>query len=131
MGLTFTVGNPSNAFLEPFAERVRATFDNQFGSRIVLDSDMEPYYSEELGWSGWRLLQERAATALTEERVPSLLSMEAWTGCYLPVDLEPGAYEFEGESTTLAVASLDRLVGELEAVGTALGLPVDPQDCES
>jgi hypothetical protein len=121
MGLTFSVGNPSDAFTEPFAERVRATFDDQFGGKIVLNSDMAPYYSEELGWSGWRLLQERASAVLTAERLPSLLSMEAWCGCYVPIDVEPGAYEFEAESTTLAVASLDRLGEELEAVGASLG----------
>lgn len=65
MGLTFSVGNPVDAFLEPFAERVKNTLASHFGGTIVLDSDEEPYFSEELAWSGWRLLQEKAVQAVT------------------------------------------------------------------
>jgi hypothetical protein len=123
MGLTFTVGNPSDAFTEPFAENVRSTLASQFGNTINLNSEQEPYFSQELGWSGWRLLQETAVQAVSAERVPHLLSMEAWCGCYVPADTEPGAFHFDGESTPLDVASLNQLASELESVGIALGLP--------
>jgi hypothetical protein len=124
MGLTFSVGNPVDAFIEPFAERVKNTLASHF-SGIVLDSDEEAHFSEELGWSGWRLLQEKAVEAIGAVRVPHFLSMEAWSGCYVPAETQPGSFEFDGEKTPLAVASLPALVSELESVGRALGLPTD------
>jgi hypothetical protein len=127
MGLTFKVGNPNDAFTEPFAERVRSTLAHHYGPSVVLDSDEHPHHSQELGWSGWRLLQERAVKTLTAERVPHFLSMEAWCGCYVPAKTELGAFEFEGQPTPLAVASLPALIGELEAVGAALGLPTEDE----
>jgi hypothetical protein len=51
--------------------------------------------------------------------------MEAWSGCYVPAETQPGSFEFDGEKTPLAVASLPALVSELESVGRALGLPTD------
>ena len=105
MGLTFTVGNPVDALLEPFAERVKKTFASYF-SGIVLDSDEDAYFSEELGWSGWGLLQAKAVETIGAARVPHLLPMEAWSGCYVPAEIEPGSFEFDGEKTPLAVASL-------------------------
>jgi hypothetical protein len=125
MGLAFTVGNPSDVFEAPFADRVHSTLLGHFGDAVILDSDEAPFYSEEIGWSGWQSLQERAAEAVTAERVPHLLSLEAWCGCYVPADVQPGRIEFDGESTALAVGSLGRLLSELEAVGAALGLPTD------
>ena len=122
MGLTFSVGNPIDAFFEPFAERVKKTFELHFNG-IVLDSDEEVYFSEDLGWSGWRLLQDKAVETVGAEAVPHFLSMEAWFGCYVPAETIPGSFEFNGEETPLAVASLPVLVSELEKLGKALGLP--------
>jgi hypothetical protein len=124
MGLTFSVGNPVDAFIEPFAERVKKTLASHY-SGIVLDSDEEAYFSEELGWSGWRLLQDKAIETLGADAVPHFLSMEAWSGCYVPAETQPGSFEFDGEKTPLAVASLPALVSELEGLGKALGLPTD------
>jgi hypothetical protein len=123
MGLTFTVGNPSVAFIEPFAARVRSLLSHRFGGAVDLDSGEDPYTSEELGWSGWEKLQRRATQAVGGKQVPHLLSMEAWCGCYVPAETDPDAFEVEGTPTPLKFGSLPRLVGELEAVGTALGLP--------
>jgi hypothetical protein len=123
MGLTFTVGNPSVAFIEPFDGRVRALLLKRFGGAVDLDSSEDPYASEELGWSGWAKLQRRAIKAVGRGRVPHLLSMEAWCGCYVPAETDPGAFEVESTPTPLQYGSLPRLVGELEAVGAALGLP--------
>jgi hypothetical protein len=125
MGLTFSVGNPVDAFIEPFANRVKETLASHFPGTIELDSDEEAYFSEELGWSGWRLLQEKAVHAVTAARVPHFLSMEAWSGCYVPAETQPGSFEFDGQETPLDVASLPALVSELEAVGKALELPTD------
>lgn len=124
MGLTFSVCNPVDAFIEPFAERVKNTLASHF-SGIVLDSEEEAYFSEELGWSGWRLLQEKAVETVGADRLPHFLSMEAWSGCYVPAETQPGSFEFEGVKTPLAVASLPALVSELEDVGRGLGLPTN------
>jgi hypothetical protein len=124
MGLTFSVGNPDDAFLDPFAMRVKNTLASHF-SGIVLDSSEETYYSEELGWSGWRLLQEKAVETIGSDRAPHFLSMEAWSGCYVPAETQPDTLEFDGEKTPLAVASLPALVSELEDLGSALNLPTD------
>jgi hypothetical protein len=125
MGLTFGVGNPSDAFIPDYAERVRARLAKAFGPGIVLDLPEEAYSSNECGWGGWARLQEAAANAVGANRVPHLLSMEAWNGCYVPVPAEPTAFAIKGNSAPLKVGSLPALVGELEAVGAALGLPTD------
>jgi hypothetical protein len=70
-------------------------------------------------------LQEAAADAVGADRVPHLLSMEAWNGCYVPVPTGPVAFDIPGNSAPLKVGSVPALVGELEAVGAALGLPTD------
>jgi hypothetical protein len=125
VGLTFSVGNPSGAFDPDYAERVRSRLADEFGSGIVLDSPGEAYSSDEVSWGGWARLQEAAAGAVGADRVPHLLAMEAWNGCYVPVPTEPTAFAIPGNSAPLKVGSLPALVGELEAVGAALGLPTD------
>jgi len=125
VGLSFSVGNPSDAFIPDYAERVRSRLAKEFGAGIVLNSPEEPYSSDEVGWGGWARLQEAAADAVGADRLPHLLSMEAWNGCYVPVETEPAALAIPGLSAPLKVGSLPALLGELEAVGAALGLPTD------
>jgi hypothetical protein len=125
MGLSFTVGNPSDTFIEGYAQRVLARLAEAFGPAVVLDAPEPAYSSDELGWSGWRRLQERADAVIGADRVPHLLSMAAWNGCYVPAPTEPTEFAIEEQSAPLAVGSLPALVAELEAVGAALGLPTD------
>jgi hypothetical protein len=125
MGLTFSVGNPSDAFIPDYAERVRLRLAKAFGSAVVLDSPEEPYSSDEVGWGGWGRLQEAAADAVGADRLPHLLSMEAWNGCYVPVATTPTEFPIPGDSAPLKIGSLPALIAELEAVGAALGLPTD------
>jgi hypothetical protein len=125
MGLQFTVGNPSDAFVEEYAGRVRSALKRRFGDAVVLDSPEPPYRSDECGWSGWSMLQTRAKLAVGEERIPHLLSMEAWRGCYVPADTNPGFFAFGREDLQLDVGSLPELVSELQTVGVALDLPLD------
>jgi hypothetical protein len=124
MGLTLSVGNPAEVFFEPFAVQVKQVLASRFKG-IVLDADKTAYRSYELAWSGWRLLQEKAVATIGADRAPHFLSMAAWCGCYVPAETEPAVIEFDGQKTALAVASLAALVGELEDLGTALGLPTD------
>lgn len=125
MGLSFRVGNPSDAFIPDYAERVRTRLAEAFGPAVALDSPEEPYSSDEVGWGGWARLQEAAAEEVGADRVPHLLSMEAWNGCYVPAQTEPTAFAVPGNSAPLAVGSLPALVAELEGVGAAMGLPTD------
>ena len=127
MGLSFSVGNPTDTFTAGYAERVRARLAEAFGPSLVLDSPEEPYSSDEVGWGGWRRLQDAAATAVGAERVLHLLSMEAWNGCYVPVPTEPTEFTIPGQSAPLKVGALPALVAELEVVGAALGLPTDDE----
>ena len=125
MGLDFSVGNPSAVFIADYAERVRLRLARAFGSAVVLDSPEEPYRSEEVGWGGWGRLQESAIDAVGADRLPHLLSMEAWNGCYVPAATEPTAFAIKGSSAPLKVGSLPAVLAELEAVGAAMGLPTD------
>jgi hypothetical protein len=125
MGLTFSVGNSVETFTPEYAERVRARLAKAFGPTVVRESSERPYQSDEVGWSGWARLQEAAAAAVGADRVPHLLSMEAWNGCYVPVPTEPTSFRIKGNCAPLKVGSLHSLVGELEAVATALGRPTD------
>lgn len=125
MGLTLTVGNPSDAFLEPFGDIVRRTLESHFGEQFVTNSNCEPFLSEELAWSGWRILQERAESVLPKDKIAHFLSMDAWQGVYVPCETEIGAFSFEGDSPPLDIASLDRLLDELHSIGCSLGLPTD------
>ena len=127
MGLSFSVGTPSDAFHPDYAERVRSRLTEEFGPSVVLHSSEEPYLSDEVGWGGWARLQKAAVEAVGGGRLPHLLSMEAWNGCYVPVPTRPSAFHIPGNSAPLAIGSLPALVGELEAVGTALGLPTDDE----
>jgi hypothetical protein len=125
MGLTFSVGNPSDVFTSDYAERVRSQLAKEFGSGIVLESPEEAYSSDEVGWGGWTRLQVAAIAAVGANQVIHLLSMEAWNGCYVTVPTKPARISIRGQSAPLKVASLPALVGELEAVGVALGLSTD------
>jgi hypothetical protein len=125
MGLAFSVGNPTDAFIPDYAERVRVRLAKAFGPAVVLDSPEKPYSSDECGWGGWARLQEAAADAVGADRLPHLFSMEAWNGCYVPAATEPTEFAIKGNSAPLKVGSLPALVAELEAVGAAMGLPTD------
>jgi hypothetical protein len=125
MALIFSVGNPSDAFFPDYAERVRTRLAAAFGRSVILDSPEPPLSSDEVGWGGWARLQEAAAAAIGAERVPHLLSMEAWNGCYVPATTAPTDLPIAGNSAALAVGSLPALVAELEMIGAALRLPTD------
>lgn len=125
MGLTFSVGHPREVFVAEFAERVQSTLESNFGDCVDWSSTQPHYYSNELGWSGWQMLQQRALELLGHDEVPHFLSMEAWCGCFIPGPAPIGSFKFENAPTPLDVASLDALQNELVAIGNALGLPTD------
>jgi hypothetical protein len=61
---------------------------------------------------------------MSVEQIPHLLSMEAWSGCYVPAMMEPASFKIKGSDTPLAVGSLPQLIKELEAFGQKSGLPI-------
>jgi len=124
MALVFSVSAPTTAFTEPFATQIADTLRRQFGDSINLANGAERH-SDELGWSGWGKLQERAAEACSADQIPHFLSMEAWHGCYLPVATDVGTFEFPDDTPNLDVGALDNLIAELELIGDTLGLPTD------
>ena len=124
MALVFSVSAPRTAFTEPFASQIADTLRAQFGDKIDFSNDTERH-SDELGWSGWRILQERGAEACGADKLPHFLSMEAWHGCYLPVTTGVGSFEFPDDSPNLDVGALDNLIAELELIGKTLGFPTD------
>jgi hypothetical protein len=129
MGLTFTVGNARHVFIEPYGANLDQAFADHFGQQVKRLEDEEPWYSEELGWSGWEQLQIRATSALGKESIPNLLSMPAWKGVYLPVEIEPCSLtDIPGDDTPLEVGSLDGLVTELERFGKSAGLPTKDEE---
>lgn len=126
MGLTFQVGSAEQVLTGRHASNVARCLAERFPGSGAEPSDKELWYSLELAWSGWASLQERAETVLGSGGAPHLLSMEAWMGAYLPVDLQPGTVTIEGTDTALDLASLHALVLELERFGSASGLAIDP-----
>lgn len=124
MALVFTVSAPTTVFTEPHGTLVADTLRAQFGDAIDYDSTDERY-SCELGWSGWSTLQQRAADACGTDAIPHLLSMEAWSGAYVPVETETGTFEFPGDGTNLDIGCLSKLIAELELIGNVLDLPID------
>lgn len=120
MGLQFCVGSPADVFEEEYASLV--------ASKLQLETAAgEPYYSSELGWSGWELLQERALELLDEDGIPNLLAMPAWKGCYLPNATTVSSVEVDGDDDPLAVASLTGLQRELKALAEVWQKPTDQE----
>ncbi len=125
MGLTFQVGSAKQIFDEPYASNVAACLAQMFPGCGAEPSEQELWYSLELAWSGWSSLQTRVEAVLGPGNAPHLLSTQAWKGAYLPVALQPGSIEFEGNDAALDVASLSSLILELENFGHVSGLAVD------
>ncbi len=122
MALVLTVGNPTDVFSEPFAEQLRRTIEQCFGTQMELCSANDPWHSEELGWSGWKSLQSRAQEVVPVEEIPHLMCMPAWRGVYVHATTEPGCFQFDNDDMTVDVGSVTALDDELHRVGEALGL---------
>ena len=124
MGLVFTASTPRIALHEPLASQLTDSLREQYGDAVVLDSDVQRN-SEEIGWSGWGSLQERAESACGADMVPHLLSVDLPLGFYLPVQTDVGKFEVPDEYPSFNFGSLVKLIAELELIGNALELPTD------
>ena len=130
MGLAFQVGHASEVFINGFDKNVEKELVSRFGKSIDMKCAQDHYYSQELAWEGWKMLQNAVQRKITQKNAAHLLSMEAWQGCYVPAKTEPLEVAILGEETPLAVASLPALVQELESFGRASKLPVDDSGLE-
>jgi hypothetical protein len=132
MGLTFTVGLASTVFMQPFANQVVQELERQLGYSMPEGTPLgdEVYCSEELGWSGWQKLQERATAALGKGNVTNLLAMEAWQGVYLPAPIRPTEVAINGHDAPLQCGSLSALIRELDQFAKAGGLPTEKAGLE-
>lgn len=126
MGFSFVVGQPETVFHKDFAASVRKLLETKFACQ--LRNDEEPFYSEELGWSWWGILQERAAEVLGPDAVRHLQAVRTWQGVYLPLDITPQDVPVDSEHDSLQCASLEGLLEELQQFGIALDLPVEEPD---
>ena len=133
MALVLRVGTTADVFTEPFAANLAAALEHHFGGGMSLrgQSADEGWNSIELGWSWWRLLQERVAVLLGSEAAPHFRSVPAWRGVFLPKDVEIGELSgVEGDEGAICIASLPALVGELDAVSRAMETPSTIDGCE-
>jgi hypothetical protein len=125
LALVLRVGTTADVFAEPFATTLAMALEHHFGPGMHLRglSEDEGWHSTELGWSWWRLLQERAAALLGPDATPHLTSMPAWRGVFLPKPVEIGEISgIPGDDGAICIASLASLLRELADVATALGV---------
>lgn len=122
MSLTFVVGSAADVFPPGLADAVDAALRKAFPS-IAGDGD-EPYQSEPVDASGWRLLQQRVMRTL--DVAPQLTTVDAYQAVYVP----PPADHVEhlpvaNLADPLQVGSLSALVEELRAFAGKAALPTD------
>ena len=134
MALVLRVGTTGDVFTEPFAEALATSMEHHFGPGMHLrgQSEDEGWHSTELGWSWWKLFQDRAAVLLGPQATPHLSSMPAWRGVFLPKPVEIGELSgIPGDEGAICIASLTSLMPELAAVATAMGVVFTEQACEA
>ena len=122
MGLVFQGANAKDVFFEDYADKVNAFLLEHFGEK---PKECDPYCSEELGWSGWRELQDFAKTEIADTKIPHFLSMEAWQGVFVPFLTEPGSVTLETGGTPLSIGCLQELLAELGLIAATFSLPTD------
>jgi len=86
---------------------------------------MKPWRSEELPWSGWAELQSSVAKTIQNPFPFHLGSVEAWSGVFLPITVEPAELKVAGSDTPLQVASTINLKRELCEYARRRRLPTE------
>jgi hypothetical protein len=124
MGLELTVGRPSDVFVAQHARAVAKQLQQGYPGSLAFPLFMKPWRSEELPWSGWAELQARVAELLEHPRPFHLGSVEAWSGVFLPLELDPAELEIPGSDTPLQLASAWGLDRELRAYAQLRALPL-------
>lgn len=122
MSLTFVVGSAADVFPGDLAGAIDGVLRKHFPS-IASDGD-EPYHSEPVDASGWRLLQQRVLRTL--DLAPQIAGVDAYQAVYVPpasdhVDHLPVA----NLADPLQVGSLPALIDELRTFAAKAALPTD------
>ena len=119
--LTFVVGKAADVFPPDLARGVDEALQR---FPPAADHHEEPYHSEPVDASGWRLLQQRVLRTL--DLAPQLTTIDAYQGVYLPsprpiVEHVPIA----NAADPLQVGSLPDLLEELRNFAAGAQLPTD------
>jgi hypothetical protein len=122
VALTFVVGTAADVFPDDLARAVDAQLRARFAAAGVRDDD--PYESEPLDASGWRLLQQRVLRTL--DTAPHLTGIDAYQAVYLPgsgAAVEHVA--IPNAADPLQVGSITSLIEELNRFASSASLPTD------
>jgi hypothetical protein len=123
MGLTLTVGKPSDVFTSAYARKVATLLSEKYSIDPTSATQGQPWRSEELPWSGWEALQSSVAATIRKPKPFHLGSVEAWSGVFLPVQTKPTRLKVPGSDTPLEIASVLQLDKELRNYARRLRLP--------
>ncbi|HEX7152832.1 MAG TPA: hypothetical protein VF618_15190 [Thermoanaerobaculia bacterium] len=124
MALTFIVGRAADAYGGAFARAVDAALAQVFTPPA--GAPLEPYQSEPVDVSGWRLLQQRVLRDFDTATFPQLTTVEAYQAVYVPRDaasIELAAIPQAADP--LQIGSLPRLIEELRRFAAHASLPTD------
>ncbi len=120
LSLTFIVGNAADVFAGELARVV----DAELRARFALPDRYDPYESEPVDASGWRLLQQRVLRAV--DASPQLASIDAYQAVYVPSILDHVEHvAIATLADPLQIGSLPVLVDELTRFASAASLPTD------
>ena len=129
MGLTLRVGGVKGAFVPSLSDRVEVKLRRKFGLTFPTGLDQgQVFYSDDLGWSWWKMFQDFASETIGQEHCANLTSIDAWAGGFLPLEIQPTTVTMGFfERTSLQLASLPGLWRELESLSSVASLPFTPE----
>lgn len=107
-----------------FAGELARVVDGVLRERFALPERHDPYESEPVEASGWRLLQQRVLRMV--DSCPQLASIDAYQAVYVPAVLEQVEHlPVANLADPLQIGSLPLLVDELKRFAAAAALPTD------
>ncbi|HET7437058.1 MAG TPA: hypothetical protein VFN10_20275 [Thermoanaerobaculia bacterium] len=124
MSLTFVVGIASDVFGGSLATAVESELAKRFAPLVA--NGEEPYRSDPVHASGWRKLQQLAASMLGAESIPQLAKVDPYQAVYVmeagsAVDVIPIA----NAADPLHAGRLPELLDELRRFAATASLPTD------
>jgi hypothetical protein len=120
VSLSFIVGNAGDVF----AGELAGVVDAELRRRWSLPDRNDPYESEPVDASGWRLLQQRVLRTIDSS--PQLASVDAYQAVYVPAALEQVEHlPIANLADPLQIGSLPLLLEELKRFASAASLPTD------
>jgi len=127
VAIEFAVGPPEAALGQEAGRGFRSQMASLHG--VTLSGGREdPYYSEQLSWSGCTGLYERARAEIGEAKCPQLSLLADFSTVYLPTGALRADIDVPGWK--LRVGSLPELEGELDLFAGTLGLPTQNHEVD-